>query len=412
MGKQLKLRLHLGIFVVVTTLLFLFVINRTIDILIYVMGAPREYVEQIPLLRYFLLFTLGHIMVPLRLTGRIVVVVARAAAICMTLILWRDEWILYTLAGAMIAAELAVSINGAWLPVSMAPPLVVFILFSAVDSAWNALLPPLSVWTVTTTTIVFLGVTMVVYGIRTTLNRLPDLERHNEELRLLIDRLGMANKEYMQFAVTADTRSAARERTRITRDIHDTMGYALTNILALSRVIARLPGAETNGSRSKALKIEEQAQDGLSHMRAALRALRSLSVDKVTGVAAIFKLAHVFTASTGLTVRVEPANSTWPGGTAVDEALYHIVQEGLTNALRHGKARNVWIFITRRADGISLKMEDDGVGGSSAKKGIGLIGMEERAAALGGSVVSKPVQRGFRIVAWLPIAPGDKGCTT
>ncbi|MCG8478533.1 MAG: hypothetical protein MI724_05505, partial [Spirochaetales bacterium] len=129
MGKQLESRSYLGMFVVVMTLLFLLALNRTIDILIDATGSPREYVEQLPLLRYFLLVTLAHIGVPLRPTGRIVVVAARAVTLCMVLIPWRDEWILYTLAGATIAAELAVTVDGVWLPVSMVPPLAVFVLF-------------------------------------------------------------------------------------------------------------------------------------------------------------------------------------------------------------------------------------------------------------------------------------------
>ena len=111
--------------------------------------------------------------------------------------------------------------------------------------------------------------------------------------------------------------------------------------------------------------------------------------------------------SAALRVDVDPA----PRGetpASLQLAVYRILQEALTNALRHGDARSVVLEIGRRAGGVRVSVTDDGAAGGTPVEGFGLRSLRERAEALGGALTAGPVaDGGFELAADLPWERGD-----
>jgi|SRR6267142_720768 len=85
-------------------------------------------------------------------------------------------------------------------------------------------------------------------------------------------------------------------------------------------------------------------------------------------------------------------------------AVFRCVQEAITNAVRHARARNLWIHLIQSLDGLDVRISDDGDGGADVKPGHGLKGMRERLEAVGGWLkVQAAPGRGFTIEAWVPV---------
>ena len=228
-----------------------------------------------------------------------------------------------------------------------------------------------------------------------------------ESLRLQelnVDTLAELNKNLQDYAHTADEDSAERERNRISREIHDISGYIFTNLIALMDAAGSMPEKNSHVLTDLISTARKQAQEGLQETRAALRKLRNEGPRKTDNALAIHKVVSIFRAVAGIDVDLDLGNLPRFLSPDLNRALYRTVQEGLTNAVRHGKATkariNFWVW-----DGIMLlSISDNGSGSASFVKGIGLSGMEERVGALGGSVsTGASLEGGFKLSVSIPV---------
>lgn len=191
------------------------------------------------------------------------------------------------------------------------------------------------------------------------------------------------------------------EMKRIAYSVHDDAGQSLVAVhLALAEVSRKLPPDQQKQLR-QVEDLLDQAEAQLRHMS---HELRPAVLDDLGWVAAIRFLAEGVAKRTGLAIRITSTfNGRLPG--AVETALYRIVQEALKNAAKHARATNVGIEIRRINKAISCAIEDDGVGfdvsavRSDSNRGLGLVGMQERLNAIGGtlSIDSSPA-RGTKLV--------------
>lgn len=207
---------------------------------------------------------------------------------------------------------------------------------------------------------------------------------------------------------------ATQERLRIARELHDVIGHNMSMInVQASAALHRLkkdPGQKDRGQAEEALTaIKQGSKDGLRELRATLGVLRQVDEEAPTspapGLAGIDDLV-VSAGRAGLDVRVERSGLTSPPPAAVDLAAYRIVQESLTNAAKHSGARHVTVRLAHEDERLTLVVEDDGRGalpGRSKAAGSGIVGMTERARALGGSLTARDGRHGgFVVRAELP----------
>ena len=205
-------------------------------------------------------------------------------------------------------------------------------------------------------------------------------------------------------------RRLSEERLRIAREVHDVVAHAMVAINVRAGVAAHLLGAGADEAREALLEIKRTSGEALSDLRATLGILRA--PDQAAPVGPAADLRDLETVAGRL--RAAGVEVTVDGGTLgtvptpVHSAGYRIVQEALTNVLRHANARTVTVVVRADDDMLTIVVADDGTGTArhSSGAGSGVRGMRERAEALGGMLHAGPdAEGGWRVEAALPLAP-------
>ncbi len=248
--------------------------------------------------------------------------------------------------------------------------------------------------------VVIVGV--MVY-LQVTCREVTALREHMPRLRQTIDELSAANLGYSSFTELARQQSALEERNRITREIHDGVGYTLTNIIMLSEVSLDACSANQPTLYENIQAIRMQAKTGLFDTRRALRELRSTEIEIPRGVRAIRNLVQTYSRATGIAAKLEilVPNDVFDSPDLFLSA-YRFVQEALTNTFRHGHATSVLVQVQRDLGWVIVSVMDDGIGAAAVSEGIGLQGMRERLESLGGQLRYNGVN-GFTVIARIPV---------
>ena len=199
---------------------------------------------------------------------------------------------------------------------------------------------------------------------------------------------------------------AEQERVRIARDMHDVVAHSLAVVIAQADG-ARYAAAQNPAVATEALStISSTARAALSDVRLLLTQLRHSQADgpqpTLADVETLY--AQVRAAGVELDITVDPAPSADPPA-AVQLALYRILQEALTNALRHGADPRVEVWFAWHPDRVELTVRNRRSGGapSPVVPGHGVIGMRERAQLAGGTLSAEPQADHFVVRAMLPI---------
>lgn len=211
--------------------------------------------------------------------------------------------------------------------------------------------------------------------------------------------LARTNAELLATRSLLEDNTRATERVRIARDLHDTLGHHLTALSLQLDVASRL------ASEPAASHVEEAhaiAKLLLSDVREVVSQMRDSSrLDLADAVRALAGGAGT------LAIHLDMPESVAVEDAAQAHALVRCVQEIITNAGRHAAARNLWIAIERRPDGIALHARDDGRGAGEVTWGNGLTGMRERFEEHAGRVeVMTRLGHGFEVHGFMPRAEG------
>lgn len=244
------------------------------------------------------------------------------------------------------------------------------------------------------------AVQMVITDMTERARRDADLERSRSDLRRLSASLVDAREE---------------ERRRIARELHDELGQRLTALkMELSSLALQTP-AGAGGERIASML--DMVDETVASVRRISTELRPLMLDDLGLNAAIEWLARESARRTGIDVTLRLGEVEPPVGAAAAIALYRIVQEALTNVVRHARATRVRIDLRRQADELVLTVQDNGVGLSAQamhREGShGLMGIRERAYMLGGQFeVGASPGGGGCLTVRLPCAAGDEPART
>lgn len=219
-----------------------------------------------------------------------------------------------------------------------------------------------------------------------------------------ITKLTVFSQSLQSYARTAELEAAKKERYRISREIHDISGYMFTNIIAMMDALVATGCRNSEKTTELCSAARSQAQEGLLETRRALHLLRKSDAEREVGMRAIHKIKKIFEGTTGVKVEIEAGNLPSSFGDELDLILYRIVQEGLTNALRHGHANRVRMLFWIIGESVQVIILDNGSGAKKIIKGIGLAGMEERISRLGGTVRAENApEGGFQLTVTIPL---------
>jgi signal transduction histidine kinase len=207
--------------------------------------------------------------------------------------------------------------------------------------------------------------------------------------------------------VEAARRAAAEERVRIAHELHDVVAHSLGVIAVQAGVGAHVLDDDPAAARRALNHISSTSRASLAEVRALLGLLRSderVALAPAPGLGDLHQLVAEISGA-GLPVDLDlDAPSGLPEG--LELAAYRIVQESLTNALRHANAGRATVQLRTTAASLHIVVADDGVGrGAGVGDGHGLVGMRERVAMYGGSLSAGPAPTGgFRVDATVPLA--------
>jgi signal transduction histidine kinase len=199
-------------------------------------------------------------------------------------------------------------------------------------------------------------------------------------------------------------RRVGEQRLGLAQELHDVLAHNISLINVQASVALHLLDDQPERARPALTAIKDASHESLHELRTALDTLRRGEEAPRAPAPRLADLDELIDGvrASGLDVRIERPNEMPPLPEAVELAAYRIVQEALTNVTRHASARTVTVRVAHD-DGATVEVIDDGVGGT-APVGNGIIGMRERAAALGGTVETGPrTGGGFRVVAHLPV---------
>src|SRR5690242_7907219 len=201
------------------------------------------------------------------------------------------------------------------------------------------------------------------------------------------------------------------ERGRLARDLHDDIGQALT---ALKIQVESLRGVLGDGAQRErvASRVEEcvdTIQSTLERVRQLSLSLRPPQLDDLGLAAALRSHLDRQARVAGLASHFDAAEAPHELSPETETACFRVAQEAITNVLRHAQARNLWVRLYDEAGRLALSVRDDGAGFDvRSVRGLGLAGMEERTALVGGSLELRAAPgKGTVVVATFPVAPTE-----
>jgi signal transduction histidine kinase len=232
------------------------------------------------------------------------------------------------------------------------------------------------------------------------------LEARNDMVSRLdttVARLIDANIGFQRYAKEVEGESVSTERKRVSREIHDTIGYTITSLIMLMEAASDL--ADGNQQLKTLLKQGiDQSIFSLDEIRRSLRELRAMEVPQRHGLRAIKKMIQAFEDATRMHVSVDFTNVVWNFNEEGNEVFYRMIQESLANAFRHGSATRVSVVFGQTDREVQVSIWDNGKGSAEIHEGIGLSGMRERIERLNGRISAQSVADGFKLQAVVPLA--------
>ena len=228
-----------------------------------------------------------------------------------------------------------------------------------------------------------------------------------ERIRLLNEKLEEANQRLRAYAIHAGRMAETRERNRLAREIHDTLGHALTGITAgLDACMVTLESAP-EFTRTQLVRIRDTAQKGITDVRRSMKKLRPDAMEKMPFQEAIAAMTSDYAEASGMEITLDVQK--WPADLREDQedVIYRVLQESLTNAHRHGQARHVCITIGENGGILSICIADDGVGCAEVTPGFGLRHMQERLYLLHGTAKYRSGD-GFTVDVTIPLSGGGE----
>ena len=232
---------------------------------------------------------------------------------------------------------------------------------------------------------------------------------HNEreQIQILNSQLKFANLKLKAYAIAAEKNAETKERNRLAREIHDTLGHALTGIVAGIDACITMIDISPEATKKQLEKIGNVARQGITDVRRSVSKLRPDALEKMDLEKAISKMMEELKNTANIDIVFK--NQVHPLKFLEDEeeVIYRVVQEATTNSVRHGHADKISIEISKKEEWLTIIVKDNGLGCKEVEEGFGLKHMKERLELLNGKL-EYDGQDGFFIKASIPIRWGEE----
>lgn len=226
------------------------------------------------------------------------------------------------------------------------------------------------------------------------------------EVEKELEMVSAVNSELQNYAAITEKIGEDKERKRIAREIHDTLGHALTGIAAGIDACLVLIDRDSVAAKKQLQIVSKVVRQGIGDVRNSLNKLRPGALEGSSFRMALEKMIHEFMEVSSLQIHFDYRLEDFDFETTKEDMLFRIIQECITNGLRHGHASEIWISMYSDEDRIILSVRDNGVGCDAVVPGYGLRQMKERVGMMGGRIYHDGSQ-GFMTIVNLPIEKGE-----
>lgn len=206
-----------------------------------------------------------------------------------------------------------------------------------------------------------------------------------EKKDILYKELLDAHKQLKQYINEVNRLTVVEERNRIARDIHDTLGHNMTALIMQLQMAEHFMKEDNPKAEELLVSSVRTAKDSLAGIREVVETLRGAE-NVLTPAEPMRRLVSEFSEKTGVEIKLEINGESTLHDSEVNTAVYRIIQEALTNAVRHGKAAEIYVRLDYSDESIAFYVKDNGCGAENMKEGYGLKGIRERVEAFGGKV--------------------------
>lgn len=225
-----------------------------------------------------------------------------------------------------------------------------------------------------------------------------------DKLKISEDKLKEANKELEIYSHSVEELTLLKERNRISREIHDSVGHALTTAIIQLSAMEALGEKESPLLKEMAGNLREFISSSFQDVKRAVNELKPDEYENYQGILRLQDACKNFEKLSGVKVNIKTSKNQWSLSTKQLQNLYRITQECLSNSLKHGKAKEVSVVMSFTNNDFVLSFKDNGIGTSLIKEsGIGLKSIKERAIEINGVVQMKSKENeGFFVKITVP----------
>lgn len=227
-----------------------------------------------------------------------------------------------------------------------------------------------------------------------------------EEINELYHELQSANEQLQEYAKMTERVTQTRERNRLAREIHDTLGHTLTGIATGLDACMALVDISPEQTKKQLQLLSEVSREGLKDVRRSVNELRPDTLERLSLEAAIRKMITDMSQASEVQIFFSSQEEQLKFDEDEENLIYRVIQESITNAIRHGKASKIWVELRKVEGEVILRIRDNGVGAKELKSGFGLKHIKERIEMLHGTVTFDG-SNGFIVTARIPIRWGE-----
>ena len=228
-----------------------------------------------------------------------------------------------------------------------------------------------------------------------------------EEIRKTNEDLENANDQLKEYAKITERMGETKERNRLAREIHDTLGHTLTGISVGIDACITMVESSPKEAKAHLERISAVARNGLLDIRRSVNELKPDALERLGLESSITKMITDMKSVTDMQIFFDCRMGPLKFDEDEESAIYRVIQESLTNAMRHGKASRVRIVMERQEDMAVLTIRDNGIGCGEMKNGFGTKHIMERIGMLNGTVEFQSGD-GFSVIARIPIRWGEE----
>jgi signal transduction histidine kinase len=273
-------------------------------------------------------------------------------------------------------------------------------------NVWGFTLPGPSLAAKAVIAVLSLGVLLFCATMKRLLLKVELGAKENARLTESNIRLTDTNLEFQEAFLREEAELVREERKRIAREVHDSIAYVLTNLIMMMENAMDLHASDDVRLLHHLQTTRDHAQKGLIEIRQAIKLLRDRTVTGRSDIAEIFVLAGTFEKASHITVDINIVSHEVMELEMTDKVtntLFRLIQESMTNAVRHGRATRILVSIDYQEGELHVSISDNGTGSKEIIEGFGILGMKERLAELNGRIDIMESPQGFALTARLPV---------